>query len=127
MPSPEQPRGGEHQEQEPELYHRVARFPGERSAGRAYGQLQSTLYARTDCDLSVYRLLLDRIYHVAVLGLPPPPDLERRVQRALSRGTPTTLPPEVLQELVERRAQSIRLGPWVERHVRPEPPGGASL
>ena len=127
MPSPEHPRGGEHQEHEQLLYHRVARFPGERSAGRAYGQLQSTLYARTDSDLSVYRLLLDRIYHVAVLGLPPPPDLERRVQRVLSRGEPATLPPEVLQELVQRRAESIRLAPWVERHVRPEPPGSDSL
>src|SRR5438552_2435392 len=119
MPTPERPETQGHHEAEPVPYHRAARFAGERAAGRVYGQLQAAVYARTDCDLSVYRILLDRVSHVAVLGLPPPMDLDRRIMRLLARGELVELPPPVLATLAARRAESIREGPWVERHHRP--------
>ena len=103
------------------LYIEAARFASERQAGRAYFRVQEALY-RTECDLSTYRLLLNQVPHVAVLGAPPPEDLDRTIRKILSSGEPATLPAEVIATLVERRAEQIRLGPWVERHHRPGQP-----
>src|SRR5215211_3143480 len=102
------------------FYLRVARFNGERSAGRAYNQLQEAIFHSPGCDLSVFRLLLRRDWHVAVLGDPPAETMERRIRQVLSRGVPSSLPEDILQELQRRRAAAIKLGPWVERHIRPD-------
>jgi hypothetical protein len=112
---------GEHQSSEPE-YLKVARFSGEKPAGRAYRQAEELLFRSPDTELSAYRFHLNRIWHVAVLGDQPTEELDRKLRRILSRGEPTSLPEEILQQLQRRRAQAIRLGPWVERHVRPDPP-----
>lgn len=100
-------------------YLQVARFTGERPAGRAYSQLQDTIFNSPACDLSVFRVLLSRDWHVAVIGVPPAETLDRRVRQILSRGTPATLPRQVLDELYRRRSEATKLGPWVERHVEP--------
>ncbi len=117
MPSPEQ--GGHHPERErtEPPYHQAARFAGEQPAGRAYQQAQAAIY-RTDCDLSTYRLQVNQVWHVAVLGETPPQDLAEELQAILAAGAPATLPREVLTMLVERRKQATKLGPWVERHYR---------
>jgi hypothetical protein len=107
-------------EQEPIPYLRAARFPGERPAGRAYTEAQELVFRDPGCELSVYRLQLERVWHVAVLGEQPREDLERHLQTILSRGETTSLPEEILRELQRRRAQAIKLGPWVERHLRQE-------
>src|SRR5215218_5746618 len=72
----------------------VARFSGEKPAGRAYRKAQDLLFATPDCELSAFRFHLDRIWHVAVLGDQPPDDLDRQL-RALqgaalfpTRGSP---------------------------------------
>lgn len=119
MPSPESRPGGGTPEHEPVGYQRVARFFGERPAGRAYRQAQHAIFTAEGCDLSVFRLLLDRDWHVAVLGEPPPQELGQTLDRILSRGEPASLPPEIMQALVERRAAATKLGPWVERHIPP--------
>jgi hypothetical protein len=106
----------------PRSYLRVARFSGERPAGRAYNQLQDAIFRSPACELSVFRFILDRHWHVSVLGDPPAESLERRIRQVLSRGTPASLPEEVLAELQRRRAEAVRIGPWVERHHRPAPP-----
>ena len=111
----------EHQSSEPE-YLKVARFSGEKPAGRAYRQAEELLFRSPDSELSAYRFHLNRVWHVAILGDRPPEDLDRRLQRILSRGEPASLPEEILVELQRRRAQATRLGPWVERHARPVPP-----
>ncbi len=111
----------EHREGEP-AYYRVARFPGERSAGRAYHRVQETLFDDPGSDLSVYRLLLTHRWYLAILGDQPRPDLQRRLDQILAQGEPASLPEQVLGELQRRRAQAIKLGPWVERHARPVPP-----
>lgn len=112
MPSPERPSSRT-------PYLRVARFPGERPAGRAYFQIQDLLLRAPACDLSVYRLQLARTWHVAVLGLPPHELLERRINRVLAGGIPSVLPEDVLQELRRRRQAATGISPWVEHHVTP--------
>jgi hypothetical protein len=99
-------------------YFKVARFTGERPAGRAYNQAQELIYRAPACGLSVYRLQLEASWHVAVVGEEPQRKLQRRLEDILSTGEPTTLPEEILRELERRRAQATKLGPWVERHLR---------
>src|SRR5438874_2675381 len=100
-------------------YLKVARFPSEKPAGRAYRQAEELLFRSPDTELSAYRFQLSHVWHVAVLGDQPPEELDRRLQRILSRGEPASLPEEVLLELQRRRASATQLGPWVERHARP--------
>ncbi len=97
----------------------AARYRSEQLAGRVYARAQSTLFAAEGCDLSAFNLQLDRIWHVAVLGEQPAPALDRRLRLILSTGTPTQLPDEVMHILLARRAEAIRLGPWVEGHHKP--------
>ena len=115
MPSHEHPHGPE---REPVPYQRASRFPGEQSAGTAYAAVDRALFV-ADCDLSAFRFHLNRVYHVAVLGEVPPAELAARIDGILAAGEPVTLPHDVLELLVARRAQQRRLGPWVERHHRP--------
>jgi hypothetical protein len=123
MPSPE--GGPRHQppegkpEQEPAPYYKAARFRNEGPARRAYFQAQEILFDTPDADLSAYRFLLEQIWHVAVLGEPPPEDLAEKLQTALARGEPASLPPDILKLLAERREQAAKQAPWVERHYRP--------
>src|SRR5215208_3191852 len=107
-------------EQGPIPYLRVARFVGERPAGRAYTQAQELIFRDPGCDLSVYRLQLERTWHVAILGEQPREDLEQLLRVILSTGQPASLPEAILRELTRRRAQAIKLGPWVEGHLRQE-------
>jgi len=104
---------------EPPPYHRAARFSGEHPAGQAYEQAQEALYNGPPNDLSVYRLVLAQVYHVAVLGQTPPDELKQRLETILAAGESAELPTEILHALAERRRQSIRHGNWVERHFRP--------
>ena len=100
-------------------YLKAARFHGERPAGAVYSQLEAAIF-RSDCDLSCFRLQLNRAWHVAVLGLPPPHDVAERIDALLSSGEPADLPPEVTNELRRRRARSVASGAlWMERHYRP--------
>ena len=62
MTKPEGERRGEEQqpqtETDPRRYLQVAKFAGERPAGRAYEQAQETIYHGEPNELSVYRLTL---------------------------------------------------------------------
>ena len=123
MPSPEQENQPNQQEgkpeQEPIPYYKAARFKAEQIAGEAYFQAQAAIFDTPECDLSVYRFHIKRIYHLAVLGDHPSEDLEQKLQEILSTGEPVSLPPNILKLLAERRSQAIKKGPWVERHYRP--------
>jgi len=122
MPSPERPRDEPNPETAPLPYARAARFAGEPAAGRAYAAAQALIYQATDCDLSVFRFQLSRVWHVAALGQTPPADLAGHLEALLAAGEPVTLPPELLRIFAQRRAQATRQAPWVERHRRPLPP-----
>lgn len=100
-------------------YHLASRFSDEVSAGRAYQQAQEALFATPASDLSVYRLILDEVSHLAVLGRTPPPDLAQTLNDILASGEPVELPPLILQTLRERRRLAIRRGRWAEGHYRP--------
>lgn len=122
MPSPErgeQPHNKE-QEQEPAPYYQAASYQNERPAKKAYIQAQKVIFnARGDVDLSVYRVLLNQLAHVVALGEEPPEKIHKRIQQILSSGTASTLPSDVLAQLLARRSQASKLGPWVEGHYRP--------
>jgi len=117
MPSPE--RGGHNPETEPPQYYQAARFTGEQPAGDAYFEAQDLIYGNPDCDLSAYRLQFNHIWHVLVLGDPPPEALKQEIKAILSTGQPTSLPLDLLNILKIRREIAIKQGPWVERHHRP--------
>jgi hypothetical protein len=106
-------------EQEPVPYYHAARFRNEGPARRAYFQAQELLFNTPDADLSAYRFLLQQIWYVAVLGEPPPEDLTKKLQTAFARGETTSLPPDILKLLSQRREQATRRAPCVERHYRP--------
>ncbi len=119
MVSPERQHDAGQHEHELPPYHKAARFAGERPAGQVYDRVQQLLYRTPDTDLSAYRLLLNRVSHVAVLGETPPDELDQRITRLLARGELTTLPDAVLAALYARRRNATRLGRWVEGHHRP--------
>ncbi|MGD9893501.1 MAG: hypothetical protein AB7R89_03400 [Dehalococcoidia bacterium] len=115
---PGQPEQPSPPESEPPPYYRAARFTDERTAAGVYRRAEQTIH-RTPCDLSAYRFLLDQVSHVALIGAPPPPQLDQVLADLFAAGEPATLPSEVLRQLSERRAQASRIGPWVEGHYRP--------
>jgi hypothetical protein len=77
------------------------------------------IFADTDRELSAYRLMLNAIYHVAVLGEQPKPETDEAITRIISQGQPTTLPNEVSAALNARRLEMKQHGSWVEGHYRP--------
>ncbi len=99
-------------------YTLVAEFPDEVTARRAYARVQALLY-HADCDLSAYRVLLDGVPHVVVLGEVPAERLGEHLRLALIAGSPAELPPPIIAALAARRAQQRRKGSWVEEHHRP--------
>jgi hypothetical protein len=116
MPSPE----GSHDpspEHEHGFYCRAARFPDEPASGKAYFQAQEAI-RETSCDLSTYRFQLHQLWHVAVLGSPPPHDLAQRIEAILATGNAATLPTDIMDYLKARRAEVTQQGTWVERHYR---------
>ena len=119
MSSPEFPHEEPTPEREPQPYYRAARFAGAQPAGQIYHHLRDMLYRRPDADLSVYRLQLDRVDHVAVLGDPPAADLDQQIAAVLAQGEPASLPAAALQALLARRCQMTQHGPWIEGHHRP--------
>ncbi len=103
---------------QPEAYVRAARFNHERDAGRAYDRSQDLVF-RAPCDLSAYRLQVSQVWHVAIVGETPPEDLNRRIERILSRGEPAALPDAVVEALLQRSAEARSRRPWTEGHYRP--------
>lgn len=77
--APDHSQGGSRKEREPAPYHQAARFPNEQSAGVVYFQTQEAIYEDEACDLSAYRLQLNRIWHVAVIGEQPITETEQRI------------------------------------------------
>ncbi len=124
MPSPES-RGGPPQRGEPANeheqppYHVAARFMSEPVAKQAYFRSKELVFADVRADLSVYRFLLDQVSHVAVLGAPPPEEIDNQLRAILSTGEPAVLPQDILTALYERRTQMKQHGAWVEGHYRP--------
>jgi len=123
MPSPEHGQAGGNPDHVHlgERYDLVTRFPTEWLARQAYFRSQETVFC-APCDLSVFRFLLNHVSHVAVIGVPPPEELDQQLRRILRAGALSALPGDILLALWERRLQAHREGSWVERHWRPGQP-----
>lgn len=73
MGGPEEPNESIHEGDLPH-FHREAQFLGEMAetlSSRAYSLAQTIIYNDAGADLSAYRLMLNTVYHVAVLGEQP--------------------------------------------------------
>jgi hypothetical protein len=116
---PERPEGTPPQEVDGALYYHSAAYPSEHASEQPYDTLKQTLKDEP-CELSAFRLMLlpDRAYHVVALGVPPPPELQRRIEDILADGTPSELPTELVAELVLRRLSQVPKGGWVEKSYR---------
>src|SRR3712207_3312982 len=104
---------GRNPEQEPRDYVHAAYFANEHIAGHAYNQAQVAIYTGPPNEVSAYRLILQERWHVAVLGEPPPEDLDQKLQAILDQGVPATLPDDILDYLKQRRAEAMKRGQWV--------------
>lgn len=107
-------------EQDPQPYHRAAKYPDEQSSEGPYDTLQEFI-RREPVNLSAYRIRLGEKldYHVAALGERPAKGHQRRINEILKDGEHVTLPQEVLDALTARRREQQAHGPWVERHHFP--------
>lgn len=116
MPGRESEPRRERQEDTP--YVKAAQYRSDEPALLAYKQAQDLIFA-TDCDLSAYRIRFKDSPHVVVIGTNPLQEIDQRLGEILKSGQQTSLPPDVVNTLVQRRRAAGQLGPWVEGHYRP--------
>lgn len=104
-------------EEEESFFIQAARYPHEEASKPPYDAAQQAIY-ETPCDLSAYRFQMAPEYnwHIAVLGSPPPEELQRRITVILATGRPTTLPEVIVNQLRARRTTQEQHGEWVEGH-----------
>lgn len=93
----------------------MARFRRDAAAKRYYTEIQEAI-RNAECDLSVYNLRLNGEPIIIVMGNEPSADLDERLRKALSTGSPTTLPQDVIVMLTERSIRERRKWPWTEGH-----------
>jgi hypothetical protein len=106
-------------------YYLAARFPSQQKAGATYFPLQQMIFlAKDECDLSVYRFKLANVWHVVVIGEQPPSELHLRIEAALTNGTLVSLRKDVMDYLLDRRAEATQFGPWIEVHYHNPEEGG---
>lgn len=84
-------------------------------AGEAYQRARDIVFSE-DIDASAYRVQINGIPHVVVLGDgPPSPELRRRFETACEGGETVELPADVHAELVRRRLEGRIPGAFWER------------
>lgn len=88
------------------------------AAGEAF-ELCRDLVFGLDIDASAYRVKVNDVPHVVIVGdgelLPPERDM---FERSCKRGSPTDLPQDVADALVERRKEGKIPGAFWERRSR---------
>ena len=99
---------------------RAARFSGSVDSRRSYVIAEQAI-AGAAAVISVYRLQLRRIWHVAAISdVMPTAELQQLIESAISMGEPVELPIEVLTVLLNRHRQVMRHRlPWLEGHYHP--------
>ena len=108
----------------PELpaFQEIRRFPNEEVAGRAYWEAQQALRNEPkDCDVGIFRLKVNSVWHVVVLGVGdrPPTSLLKKLDEILVGGESATLPDEAALQLTKRMNGRRDLGvDWFEGHYR---------
>lgn len=112
-------------EEEPKPYSLAARYPDDQNSEQPYQEAQELIFEHEQLELSSFRLQLRRLdtpeheWYVAVVGKEPPQEFDAQFRRILSTGELVTLPGDVLDHLLERRAAAAKLGTWVEGHYHP--------
>jgi hypothetical protein len=86
-------------------YYAAARFTSEPDSARAYRRLHDLLSGSDIGNLSVYRVLINMMPHVIIVGDRPTERGMRRVQEVLSTGEAVTLHDAVVSTLQKRRLQ----------------------
>ena len=119
MTSPERRRNDSSNEGHAKPYIRATRFKSDDSANRIYQKFQHEIFV-IDCDLSVYRFRMDGVWYVAVVGKDPPAKLDQKIEALLASEEAVTLPTVVAKDLLARRSEKTRYGPWVEGHYGPD-------
>lgn len=99
---------------------RAARFNSGAESRESYLIAEHAI-AGAMADISVYRLQIRRIWHVAAISdIMPPADLQQSIEDAINMGKRAELPIEVLTLLLNRHRQVMRHRlPWVEGHYHP--------
>lgn len=96
----------------------MARFRRDVAAKRFCTEIQEAIRT-AECDLSVYNLRFNGESTVIVLGDAPTADLDERLRRMLSAGTPATLPQDMIVMLTQRSIEEPRKALWSEGHYGP--------
>ncbi len=101
-------------------YCQASKFGKYRSAAsvEAYNQAAQRVF-NSPCDLSVFRFLFNWRWHVAVIGAPPPADIDQELRQILAQGRRVSLPHQVVSLLWQRRSEFAWRGHWVEGHHHP--------
>jgi hypothetical protein len=97
-------------------YYQAARFKDKKTAGAIYIVVQELIYQDIDCDLSAYRIKLNNVWHVIVIGAKPSERLHVEIEAQLTNGVLVTVDSDTLHFLMRRRGQATKLGPWIEVH-----------
>lgn len=88
-----------------EIFSIAFRFDSAGDAGKAYEATRDLVFG-DDLEASVYRVCLNGIWHMVVVGEAVPlPRLQTTLPSICERGESTTLPDEVVLTLALRRAQ----------------------
>src|SRR5947209_7993483 len=90
-------------------YCRVASFIDDGVASFARRWAQEVIDA-AGSQLAAFSFPLCSYPHVAIVGVPPPEDLDHCLEGVLSLGEPATIPEQFIEDLERRRA--IKIQPW---------------
>src|SRR5438876_3670291 len=97
-------------------YYFAATFPNE-SLSKQAGDAIKEIIKHAE-QLSYYRFLLEKVWHVVVIGDWPTQDAHQQIVTWLNTGTMTYIPFELLMGLFNRRLEEIQKGDWREHHVK---------
>lgn len=98
-----------------EIWVLAYRYPDMDAAGNAFERARDIVF-REDIDASAYRVRINRVPHVVVVGDGPlTPELRRRFEAAFSGGEPVDLGADARAVLVNRRAEGRIPGAFWER------------
>jgi hypothetical protein len=90
-------------------------YPDMQTAGEAFERARDIVFSE-DIDASAYRVQLNGVPHVVVLGEAPLlPELRRRFEVACAGGEPVELPTDARAVLVRRRLEGRIRGAFWER------------
>jgi hypothetical protein len=98
-------------------YYYAARYP--RNATKEYQAVRAIVH-RDQVNLSAFQVhptTLPQFWHIVVIGDRPPEAIHNQIMNALSGGSLTIIPYELLMQLFARKLEENQKGPWREGHT----------